>query len=240
MTATMHATKGRLVAAAVGFPLFLTSIAFGAFNVTGVLARTSERHHMTYAWQGGPLSVRTTGSVTIRQGAGDSVDVSYTSHYSFQRPKISGSSDAHGVTLRAACPGGLYSGNCEINYVVTVPAGANLDVRTGDGALDLDGLRGTITAHTGDGSIHGSNLRSTDVTVTSGDGSVHLQWAVAPRRVVASSGDGSMDLQVPAGSGPYAISHHTGDGSTDIRVAESPAATSSMTLRTGDGSLTVR
>lgn len=58
--------------------------------------------------------------------------------------------------------------------------------------------------------------------------------------MVASTGDGSLNVQMPTGSGPYAISHRTGDGSTDIRLPESPAAALRMTLRTGAGSLTVR
>ncbi len=52
-------------------------------------------------------------------------------------------------------------------------------------------------------------------------------------------GDGSLRLSVPDGSGPYALTKHKGDGSSDIGVAVDPKATRSMLLEMGDGSLSV-
>ncbi|MCW2546354.1 MAG: hypothetical protein JWN96_814, partial [Mycobacterium sp.] len=61
----------------------------------------------------------------------------------------------------------------------------------------------------------------------------------APEHVKVSAGDGSVNLSVPSGSGPYAITKHQGDGHSDITVAEDPKASRTMVLDMGDGSLGV-
>jgi hypothetical protein len=228
-----------VVALVLGVPLMLGGIAWVAFGFVGGLGRTSEHHHASYAWSGGSVSLNVgSGNAVIKASDTQSIQVDYTEHYEFKRPTVGASSSKSGVQLTAHCPGGILGMNCSINYVISVPKQAALQVRTGDGSLNLQGISASVVAHTGDGSIDGTALLSKDVSVTSGDGSVHLQWATKPTRVSASIGDGSVDIAVPNGSGPYAIAH-SGAGGADIQVSTDPAATSSMALHTGDGSIHV-
>ena len=235
----LRRTPSRVFVAVLGVPLMLAAIAWGAFTVVGVLARTSEHHHVSYPFSGGKVSLDTgDGNVQIRAGDTDRVDVSYTEHYELKRPTVTGRSTAAGVALTARCAGGLFGQNCQINYVITVPKTAALQLRVGDGSLDLQGISATVVAHAGDGSIHGTGLTSKSVDATVGDGSVHLEWAARPTRLNSRVGDGSISVTVPRSSGPYAI-EQSGSGSVDIGVATDPASTATMNLHVGDGSIHV-
>jgi hypothetical protein len=207
-----------------------------------VVARSSEKHTVSYPWHGGTLSLANDdGSVAFRRSsAASTVSVTYTEHYGLKKPTVKGRTTSAGVQLSAHCSNFLRADYCSVDYVVSVPTGAAVKVNMGDGGVALDGVDGSIDVSAGDGHISGKDLTSPRLSVTGGDGSVSLQWASAPTHVKVSIGDGSLDITVPAGSGPYAITRDQGDGSTDVAVAEDPKATRSMVLRMGDGSLAVR
>jgi Putative adhesin len=237
---SLRATPGRLVALVIGLPLMLAGVSWGAFGFVGLLARTSEHHHASYAWSGGPISLALdSGDVQIRTSDTRAVEVDYTEHYELKRPAVHGTASSAGVALTGRCPTGIFAQNCSINYVISVPRQAALALRVGDGAISLTGVTATVTAHTGDGAVNGTGLRSKDLQASVGDGGVRLQWAAAPQHVQASVGDGSVNVTVPTGSGPYAI-RQSGSGSSDIQVATSPSAPASMILHAGDGSVRVR
>jgi hypothetical protein len=240
MTA-MTSTPGRIAAVAIGVPVLLVGIGQGALNVTGLLARSSENHQVSYPWHGGTLTMKADdGDVTVRRSSSVStVSVSYTEHFGLKKPTVTGKVTAGGVELSSKCPKWISDDYCSVNYVVLVPAGSQLKLKTGDGRVSLEGVDGTVTVDSGDGRIEGSELRSANVSASLGDGSVSLQWDSAPTRVEASMGDGSIHISVPSGSGPYAITKHMGDGSSDIGVAVDPKASRSMLLEMGDGSLSV-
>jgi hypothetical protein len=238
-TTALRATPGRVVALALGVPIMLASVVWSAFTLVGALGRTSAHFHTSYAWSGGSVSLNLNdGNVQIRAAETRTVDVEYTEHYEFKRPTVKGVSSSSGVALTWHCVGGVFGQNCQINYVISVPKQAALQLRIGDGNLTLQGITAPVVAHTGDGSIHGSGLGSTTVQATVGDGSVHLEWVAGPSRVTAHVGDGSISLVVPRGSGPYAIAR-SGSGSANIAVATDPAAASKLDLDVGDGSIHV-
>ncbi len=235
----VRATPGRAIALAIGLPIMLAGIAWGAFSVVGVLARTSEHHRGSYAWSGGSVTLNVgDGNVQIRAANTRTVDVEYTEHYQLKRPTVGGRTSPAGVSLTAHCAGGVFGQNCQINYVITVPEQAPLQLHLGDGSLRLEGVSASVVARTGNGSIHGSGLRSKTLEATTGDGSVDLGWAAAPTRVTTSVGDGSINISVPRGSGPYAI-QRSGSGTADVAVATDPAAAAKLDLHVGAGSLHV-
>lgn len=235
-------TPARIVAIAIGIPVLLAAVGDGTLTATGMLARSSEKHTVSYPWHGGTLSLdNDDGSVAVRHSSATStVSVTYTEHYGLKKPHVEGRNTNGGVQLSAGCSGFLFQSFCSVDYVVSVPTGAAVKVHTGDGRVALDGVDGSIDVRAGDGAISGKNLTSPRLSVGCGDGSVSLQWRSAPTHVEVSIGDGSLNIAVPADSGPYAITRAQGDGSTDIAVAEDPRATRSMVLRLGDGSLAVR
>jgi len=136
---------------------------------------------------------------------------------------------------------------------VSLPRDADLDVSTGDGAIVLAPLAGEVRAHSGDGSIEADGLRGT-ITLTTGDG--RIRAADLDGALAASSGDGGITLdgrfdrlEVGTSDGRVAVTAregsrlagawdlHSGDGSLTLRVPATLRA--DLDLRTGDGGLTV-
>jgi len=251
-------TTGRLTAVAIGIPIALASAVFAMFSMVGQLARASEHHEATYPWHGGAVTLNTSsGSVRVEVGTGTQVGVSYAEHFELKRPTISSSTSANGVQLNARCAGGVLGNNCDVNYLLTVPAAAVLTLHTGDGAIHVIGgsgadsfdtgngailfenVSGDIVAHTGDGRIGGNGVRSRSVHASNGNGGVRIDWSVAPQAVVATTGDGGIALTVPQGSGPYRMSTHTGDGGVHVTVPTDPAATATITAETGSGGIVI-
>jgi hypothetical protein len=255
----MYVSGGRVAALAVGLPFVIGAGALGAFGVAGAMAQTSERHVASYPWNGGAITLRTDGNVTVEVGSGSQIAVTYTEHYQLKKPTVTSATSGSGLQLTAKCPGAVVvlGNNCAINYVLTVPASASLDLHsgdgdihvsgstaalsldTGDGGIEFDNVTGDVVARTGDGGISGSQVGSKNVQASTGDGGVHITWSVTPTTVVATTGDGSIHLVVPQGSGPYRTSTHTGDGSAHVSVASDVSAASLITAETGDGSITI-
>jgi len=96
-----------------------------------------------------------------------------------------------------------------------------------------------VVAHSGNGSVSGADVRAASFQATTGDGSVHVEWATAPKTVVATTGNGSIHLTVPKGSGPYHVEANTGLGSQHVNVPVDSTASATITVRSGDGSVTV-
>ena len=254
----MNVTTGRLTAVAIGLPIALASAVFAAFSMVGTFSQASEHHEATYPWHGGVVTLNTSsGSVRVEVGTSTQVGVSYTEHFQLKRPTVSSSTTANGVQLNAKCAGGVWGNNCQVNYVLTVPATAALTLHSGDGAIRVVGgsgadsfdtgngailfenVSGDIVARTGDGAIGGDGVRSKSVHASTGNGGVSIDWTVAPSTVVASTGDGRIEVGVPSGTGPYRTSTHTGSGSVHVTVPTDPAATATISAQTGNGGIVV-
>jgi Putative adhesin len=254
----MIATPGRITVLAIGLPLVLALGIAGAFDTAGTLTQTSERHSVSYAWRGGSLSVSSgSGDVRIHSGTGNQVLVSYTEHYNLRKPTVSATVNAGGVQLTTHCPGGLFGNNCAVNYDITVPRSAVLAINSGDGELDVNDMAapmslqsgdgrislvdvsGDVVARSGDGEISGTGLASPNLDVTAGDGAVDLAWSVRPRTVAARTGDASVTITVPRDNDPYRVSTAAGDGSVHVSVANSPTASDTIAVHTGDGAITI-
>jgi hypothetical protein len=254
----MIPTNGRVTALAIGIPLALGVMGWQAFNMVGFMAHTSEHHEESYAWNGGEISVDvSSGSVRVVVGDSGTVGVSYTEHYQLQKPTTSVTTSGNGLQVKAHCPGGVFSNNCDINYVLTVPSSAKmtihtgdggvhvadlagaLDLDTGDGGIVLDDVSGDVQARTGDGGVHGSGLRSATLQAHTGDGGIDLEWQSAPTTVALTSGDGGVHITVPDGSGPYRVDVSSGDGGKDVSVPTDPNAAAHITVHTGDGGISV-
>ena len=121
----------------------------------------------------------------------------------------------------------------EIRLEVRVPREMTGDIHTGDGSIQMKGLRGSVRAETGDGSIHGDNLDGS-LDAHSGDGSVHIQGRFDDLRLLTQ--DGSVELEAEEGSrmrSEWRV--QTGDGSVRVKNPRNLAA--DVDLRTGDGSI---
>jgi DUF4097 and DUF4098 domain-containing protein YvlB len=102
-----------------------------------------------------------------------------------------------------------------VDIEIHMPREAKLNLHTGDGSIEVRGTRGEITLHTGDGHVELSDV----------DGAVR-----------ASTGDGSVSA-----TGRFdVLDLKTGDGKINAAASSGSRMASAWSLRTGDGSLTLR
>lgn len=110
---------------------------------------------------------------------------------------------------------GIHTGRHSLTVTLKVPREANLDIHTGDGNLTVAGARGDLRFHTGDGEIDAKEI----------DG-----------RLTAASGDGRLTVE-----GRFdLLDLRTGDGPVEVAAKTGSAIASSWSVRTGDGSVTLR
>lgn len=102
-----------------------------------------------------------------------------------------------------------------IRVELQVPRELRSDIRTGDGGITVESLRGETHLNTGDGRIDADSL----------DG-----------KLEASTGDGKIRVR-----GRFdQLNLHTGDGSIEAEIASGSKMTSEWSVRTGDGHVTLR
>ena len=123
-------------------------------------------------------------------------------------------------------------GGRSARLIVSAPAATNLNARSGDGSVDVEGLTGRIELHTGDGSIRGNRLAG-ELKMGTGDGPIRLSEARGT--LTAQTGDGSVNLE-GALSG---VTVRTGDGTVMLVASAGSAATEDWSISTGDGSVTL-
>jgi DUF4097 and DUF4098 domain-containing protein YvlB len=112
-----------------------------------------------------------------------------------------------------AAQAGEYSTNAMVSFDVYVPRNANIQLSSGDGRLELEGVNGNLnldtgdgrievraaaghlTAKTGDGRIEVENFNG-GVSADTGDGRINLDGRF--EQLMAKTGDGSIVLALPA------------------------------------------
>ncbi|MFG2147561.1 hypothetical protein ACGFRG_25760 [Streptomyces sp. NPDC048696] len=194
--------------------------------------------------------------VTVGPGADGEVRVKERLSWSLRKPKVTKEWDGDTLKLRPEC-GGLLSVtglDCSVQLDLTVPAGVELkvkngsgavrvtgltgpvDVRAGSGSVKLYGVRGPITGSVDSGSLNGSAIGSADAEVRVRSGQASLEFVAPPRRVSASSGSGSVEVSLPPGS-RYRVAGKAGSGVRDVDDAlVDPASARMLTISTGSGS----
>jgi DUF4097 and DUF4098 domain-containing protein YvlB len=103
-------------------------------------------------------------------------------------------------------------------------------ISTGDGSVKASGLSGTVDLHTGDGSITVEDLKG-DIKLRTGDGSVEAHRLDG--RVSADSGDGHVKLDGRFDS----LNIRTGDGSVEAHANNGSRMNAAWNIHTGDGSV---
>jgi DUF4097 and DUF4098 domain-containing protein YvlB len=119
----------------------------------------------------------------------------------------------------------------KVEIIIQMPREGKVNFRTGDGKIEVAGLKGEMDLHTGDGSI---NLDGVDgkLHATTGDG--HIQASGRFDELGLKTGDGHVDVRARNGSslaGNWRL--ETGDGSVSLEVPGDLAA--DVDLHTSDG-----
>jgi DUF4097 and DUF4098 domain-containing protein YvlB len=130
---------------------------------------------------------------------------------------------SHGVTIDW--------GNHRVDIDIHMPREGRVDLRTGDGKIELGNFKGEMLLHSGDGSqeINGVDGKLRALT---GDG--HIRADGRFDELDLRTGDGRVDARAAAGSAlTTGWRLESGDGTVTLEVPESLAA--DVDLHTGDG-----
>jgi len=141
--------------------------------------------------------------------------------------------------------------NRRVDIEIKVPRDADLDLHTGDGNVDVQGVKGTILLHSGDGNLKLAELQGT-LKADTGDGNIDLRNVRGD--LTLHTGDGNIDLaeidgslRAETGDGRVHVNGRfdvldlkTGDGGIDAMAAEGSKLEANWRLNTGDGNLTLR
>lgn len=123
-------------------------------------------------------------------------------------------------------------GSRSLHIDVIVPRDASLEVRSGDGAVELEQIAGDVDVRTGDGSVEVRGARG-GIRLATGDGSIRASGLDGS--VEARSGDGSVHLD-----GRFdALTVETHDGQLVANAWPGSRVLQPWQLRAHDGSVTL-
>ena len=123
-----------------------------------------------------------------------------------------------------------------------------VELRTGDGSIDVTGGKGRLRVETGDGRIRVENFDG-DADARTGDGRITLDGNFS--RLAARTGDGTISLSLPEGANATVETDGESVYNDGVAVAETDAESrvrrwrvggggQTLTLRTGDGQIILR
>jgi len=142
-------------------------------------------------------------------------------------------------------------GNRQVDIEIKLPHDANIDLNTGDGNVDVQGISGAAVVRSGDGNLELSEMEGS-LQAHTGDGNIdmrnlrgNLNMRTGDGRIEATGIDGS--LRAETGDGRIRVSGRfdlldvrTGDGGVEASALSGSKLASNWQLSTGDGDLTLR
>jgi hypothetical protein len=230
-------------------------------GVTWLLPQQTDEQHQTYHQQVGKVELDfNAGSATLLRGQDGQVDVDQKTMWSlFAKPTVQQTWEGDTLHISVRCPDGSFLGvsdRCSADFSLRIPANVTVDARTEAGSLrvkdttgdtklsttagdiEFDNTSGKLSAQTNAGSVTGTGLRSTDVTVSMDVGSADLQFAVPPHLVDAEVSAGDLQIAVP--KAPYQVQAHADSSPATVDFTPDPAATSKIIAQTHAGDVHVR
>jgi hypothetical protein len=122
-------------------------------------------------------------------------------------------------------------GNHRVDIIIQMPREGKVNLRTGDGKIEIAGLKGEMDLHSGDGS---ENLDAVDGRLRASTGDGHIRANGRFDELDLKTGDGHVEVQAATGSslaGEWRL--ETGDGNVSLEVPGNLAA--DVDLHTSDG-----
>jgi hypothetical protein len=183
---------------------------------TGPSASVTETLRETFtADEAGYLKVDSfAGSITVRGGTGDELQVAATRRArrlgDLDRIRVEITPRDGGFAVEASNPRGLR--NAWVNLEITVPRDTRLDLDTGSGSVDVARIRDDVKLHTSSGGVDVVDI-SGDVDARSDSGGLDVQRVTGT--VHAWTASGSISLTDVQGD----VDAHTNSGSVTAREA---------------------
>lgn len=225
------------------------------------IARNTATHsaYQTQTYTGQPAAIMVqlaSGDVTLRRGPSGRITVRRYLQWSDGKPVISERWDGHTLRLKQVCPTGLFNGNCNVEYILTVPSSVSvtastesgnitvhgvtgrLDLWSASGDLTTSGTSGPVSARTSSGNIMMTGARSSDVTARTASGDVELAFSGVPARADGESASGNVMVFVPSPA-RYDVLADTSAGNRTVTVAQDPASPKVIIANSASGDVTV-
>jgi len=122
-------------------------------------------------------------------------------------------------------------GEHRVDVIIQMPREGRVDLHTGDGRIDINGLKGEMDLRSGDGS---ETLDSIDGKLRAATGDGHIKASGRFDELDLKTGDGHLEVHAAAGSSLNAGWRlETGDGNVSLQVPGDMAA--NVDLHTSDG-----
>ena len=126
-------------------------------------------------------------------------------------------------------------GNHKVDIDIHMPREGKVNLRTGDGKIEIGGFKGEMDLHSGDGS---ETLDGVDGKLRASTGDGHIRANGRFDEVDLKTGDGGVDVRAAAGSSlASGWRLETGDGNVTLEVPGNLAA--DVDLHTSDGHIDV-
>ena len=121
--------------------------------------------------------------------------------------------------------------NHRVDVIIQMPREGNVNLHTGDGKIEIAGLKGQMDIRSGDGA---ESLNDIDGKLHAITGDGHIQASGRFDELDVKTGDGGVDVRAAGGS-TLATNWHleTGDGSISLEIP--PNLSADVDLHTGDG-----
>ncbi len=190
------------------------------------------------------------GPITVQPAAGDEVVIVATA--SSDKVEADSSQNGSRIEVRTRFLGAGNDAEGSVEYQAQVPPGATVIIRSATGSVQIQGLRGDISAQCESGQITItdlknahlqvrtvgapvtlSNLSNTYLDVTSVGGAIRLTNVSGPRVSVSTSSGSIRYTGDFGGNGTYSLATHSGD----MEVLAPAAASLDLSARSLRGSV---
>ena len=122
-------------------------------------------------------------------------------------------------------------GQHKVDIIIQMPREGRVNLRTGDGKIDIAGLKGEMDLHSGDGS---ENLEAVDGKLHASTGDGHITAHGRFDELELKTGDGHVEVRATQGSTLAAGWRlETGDGNVSLEIPGELSA--DVSLHTSDG-----
>jgi DUF4097 and DUF4098 domain-containing protein YvlB len=220
--------------------LAITAVALGAVTLPslnlGVSAPGQDRIERSFDVGASPsLAIKNfSGGVTVRAGEAGTIRVIATKRglTKSQRDQITVdmTQGEAGLVIETKKPSGLSI--VSVDLEITAPADTRLNLQTGSGGVEVDGLTQDLTVDTGSGGIDLRNVPGA-IQASTGSGGVEVRGGGGPARLETGSGG-----IVYEGTAQGDCRFQTGSGGIELRL---PATLNvQVDLRTGSGGIDVQ
>jgi hypothetical protein len=229
----MTKTQDRTLALVVGGVLAALLTFWGGLNLAGWTVGTAHRSEHRVL-RGVVTEIRIDGSagdVTLVPSAGRDVVVDSRAHGTLWLPKLETRIDGDHVTVRGACHVVVF-GSCGATFVVHVPEGIAVRVKSSSGDVRASGLSGPVNLQVSSGDVEVTALSGgTTAHVSSGDISAR---GLAGQVVLESSSGDVVGSELNAGF----VEAHASSGDVDVDLATVPKGVNASSS-SGDVSISV-